>query len=84
MSAALHIQPGDAMPKDDGMKPNPGYCPPEAIGKRVVVELRNGRVCGREPVTTVTPAGWAADGQHGCRWTLTRNSWDIAFYEVLK
>lgn len=42
-------------------KKNPGKRPPEAKGKRVMVKLRNGNVCGREPVTTVTPAGWAVD-----------------------
>ena len=74
MNAPHKLQPGDAMPQVDGMLPNPGKLPREAIGKRVTVELRNGRVCHN----------WAADGQSGCRWTLTNNDWDIAFYEVLK
>lgn len=74
MSALHKLHPGDAMPKVDGMLPNPGRCPREAIGKRVNIELRNGRVCHN----------WAADGQSGCRWTLTNNDWDIAFYEVMK
>ena len=51
-------------------KPNPGQCPREAKGKRVVVRLNNGSICGEIPITTVTPAGWAADGKQGCNWTL--------------
>ena len=74
MRAAHKLQPGDAMPKVEGMLPNPGRCPREAIGNRVTVELRNGRVCHN----------WAADGQGGCRWTITRSPFDIAFYQVLK
>lgn len=73
MTAAHKLQPGDAMPQIDGMIPNPGKLPREAVGKRVNVELRNGRVC----------MNWAADGQSGCRWTLTKDGWDIAFYQVL-
>ncbi len=74
MSAALNLKPGDAMPKIEGMLPNPGKLPPEAIGKRVEVELCNG-IIGK--------GDWAADGQNGCRWTLTGNGWDIAFYQVV-
>lgn len=83
MSAALNLNPGDAMPQSAGMLPNPGRLPFEAAGKRVIVELRNGRVCGTEPVASGAPLGWAADGQGGCRWTLTGDGWDIAFYRVL-
>ena len=67
-------------PRTPGMRMNHGYVPAEAVGKRVVVELRNGRICGREPVTTVTPAGWAADTS---RWSLTGEPFDIIGYEVL-
>lgn len=62
---------------------NPGYCPTGAAGKRVIVKLRNGRVCGREPVGNALPAGWAADGRQGCRWSLTGDPFDIVAYEVL-
>jgi hypothetical protein len=51
------------------MRPNPGHCPDEARGRRVIVQLANGTICGTEPVTTVSPLGWAADGKGGCRWT---------------
>lgn len=56
------------------MKPNPGYCPAEAAGKRVRVRLANGQL---GPDT-----GWAADGRYACRWSITGHSHDIAFYEV--
>lgn len=65
------------------MKPNPGHCPDEAIGKRVIVRLVEGSVCGRDPVSPITPKGWAADGRHGCRWTITGHPFDIAEYEVI-
>ncbi len=55
------------------MKPNPGYCPPEATGKRVRVILANGQP-GKQD--------WPADGRHGCRWTLTGAAHDIAMFEV--
>ena len=57
------------------MKPNLGYCPAEAAGKRVRVVLANGQ----------TPKeSWPADGKSGCRWTLTGHPFDIAEYEVEK
>lgn len=62
------------------MKTNTGRCPPEARGKRVVVTLRNGSIAGREPVTSVSPPGWAADTT---RWTLTDDPHDVVAYEVL-
>lgn len=65
------------------MTPNPGHLPPDAEGKRVIVELRSGSVCGREPVTSTAPRGWAADGRNGCRWTLLGRPHDILFYEVI-
>lgn len=65
-------------------KPNPGHCPPEARGKRVIVLLVNGKVCGDEPVSSVTPPGWSADDKGACRWTITGFGWDIANYFVLR
>lgn len=67
-------------PITPGMSMNHGYIPAEAVGKRVVIELRNGRVCGRDPVSSATPPGWAADTS---RWSLTGDDWDIVGYEVL-
>lgn len=58
-----------------------GRMPDEARGKRVIVTLANGRLCGVEPVTAVSPPGWAADTT---RWTKTGSPWDVASYEVLK
>ena len=70
--------------KEPTWKPNPGHCPREAKGKRVVVRLNNGNVCGEESVTPVTPPGWAADGKLGCDWTIDRQySFAIAEYYVL-
>lgn len=57
------------------MKPNPGYCPREAIGKRVRVTLANG-------IVVVSP-GWPADGKGACRWTLLGRPHDIAEFEVI-
>jgi hypothetical protein len=57
------------------MKPNPGYCPGEAVGKRVKVRLRNG----------MRPAeSWAADGKGGANWEISNppGPWDITHYEV--
>lgn len=65
------------------MNPNPGHCPEDAIGKRVIVRLADGSVCGRDPVSSTSPRGWAADGRNGCRWTLTGQPSDIAEYEVI-
>jgi len=55
------------------MRPNPGFCPTEAYGKRIRVWLAN-RWIGED---------WPADGRAGCRWTLTGCIFDIAFYEVM-
>lgn len=65
------------------MKPNPGHCPDDAIGKRVIVKLANGLIQGKEPVSSTAPRGWAADGRWGCRWTRTGHPYDIAEYEVI-
>lgn len=53
-------------------KPNPGYCPPTAKGKRVKVKLRNGNV----------ESGWPADrsvaGRNPpMRWTLEDHPADV-------
>lgn len=64
-------------------KRNPGRLPDEAKGKRVVVMLANGSVCGETPVSKETKAGWAADGKGGCRWSLTNDPFDIHWYRVL-
>ncbi len=66
-------------------RPNIGKCPRDLKGtaKRIVVELANGRVSGEEPVSTVTPAGWPADGRHGPRWSLAGSPFDIKRFYVL-
>jgi hypothetical protein len=61
--------------------PNLGSLPPEAIGKRVRVQLANGRVCGTEPVNSDSPIGWRADTT---RWSLTGRPHDVAAYEVIR
>ncbi len=63
------------------MKPNKGQCPREAVGKRVIVKLRNGRIAGREQVTSVSPPGWDAKTT---RWSLTDSPFDVIGYEVIK
>lgn len=64
------------------MRPNPGHPPREATGKRVCVMLANGRAGACDP-NPMSPPGWAADGQGGCRWSLTGHPFDIAEYEVI-
>jgi hypothetical protein len=66
------------------VKRNPGHLPAEAQGKRVRVRLADGSLAGVEPVSTVSPAGWAADGRNGCRWSRTGSPFDIDAYEVLR
>lgn len=61
---------------------NPGALPPEAQGRRVRVRLRNGAL-GRTDDNPMSPAGWAADGKGGCRWSLTGGPFDIVAYEVI-
>ena len=65
------------------MKPNPGHCPTEAIGKRVVVRLAHGGI-GRADPNPTSPPGWAADGRTGCRWSKSGSPFDIAEYEVIQ
>ena len=64
------------------MARNPGRLPPEAIGKRVRVQLAHGGIgaCDDGPMN---PPGRAADGRGGCRWTRTGSPFDIDFYEVI-
>lgn len=69
-------------------KLNTGSMPRGAKGKRVIVILRNGNTCGVEPVTTVTPPGWAADGKGGCRWSFlpehdASSAFDIIGFKIL-
>lgn len=78
MSAARRFHQLEPLTK--GMQMNHGYIPAGAVGKRVVVELRSGRICGREPVSPTAAIGWAADTS---RWSLTGDDWDIIGYEVL-
>lgn len=59
------------------MKPNRGFCPVVAQGKRVRVQLWNGNV-------PAGPSGWAADGRNGCCWDLRGLPFDIAYYEVIE
>ena len=64
------------------MRPNAGYLPLEAEGKRVRVVLANGRE-GATDDNPMSPPGWAADGKGGCRWSRTGQAFDIAQYEVI-
>jgi len=54
------------------MRRNPGYLPPEAVGKRIRALLVNG-----------TSFEGPADGRSGCDWTIIGSPFDIAEYEVL-
>lgn len=65
-----------------GLLPNPGHCPVAAMGKRVRVQLANGAL-GKTDDNPMSPPGWKADGQGGCRWTITGSPFDIAYYEVI-
>ena len=60
-----------------GFTENTGEQPARTKGKRVIVQLFNGSICGTEPVTTVSPKGWAADGPQKCRWSLTPGGFDF-------
>lgn len=64
-----------------------GRVPLKAKGKRVAVQLRNGRII-TDPVNKDTPPGWAADGKGGCRWDFLPDdhharAFDIVAYKVL-
>lgn len=65
-----------------GMKPNPGYCPDEAKGKRVRVQLRQGGIV--RDVEGPFPPGWAADGKNGCRWSKRGGAFDIVGFQVIE
>lgn len=58
------------------MRPNPGYCPAEAEGRRVKVLL-----AGDDE--GATPREWQADGRGGCRWSIQGDRFDIREYEVI-
>lgn len=64
---------------------NKGRCPRDLVGtsKRVVVELRNGEVHGKEAISAASPPGWQADGRGCCNWTLSGHSHDIVRFYVL-
>lgn len=70
---------GDPPP---GFTRNPGHCPEQAKGKRVRAILANGDEC-RDEGGTISPHGWAADGQNGCRWARTGSPFDIEWFKVL-
>lgn len=55
------------------MTPNPGRCPPEAMGRKVRVHLANGQVRGP----------WPASGAQGVCWDRRGHPFDIAEYEVV-
>lgn len=61
-------------------RPNPGRQPEETIGKRVVVRLANGSICGERPVNSDSKLGWSADTTH---WGRTGSPFDVAEYRVL-
>lgn len=72
-----------ALPK--GFKVNPGRCPKEAAGKRVLVILRYSMAepkYANETRPDLSP-GWAADERGACRWTLRNDPFDIIGYRVL-
>lgn len=65
---------------------NHGMMPREASGKRVAVELRNGKREGEEPISPTSPAGWPADGKGACRWSFSKgpaSAFDIVRYRIL-
>lgn len=63
-----------------------GHKPRGLDDKRVAVILRNGSVCGEEPVANACPAGWPVDGKGKCRWTHNDPKFpaefDIIWYRV--
>ena len=64
------------------MTRNPGYCPSEAIGKRIRVLLADGTT--NRDIDPAAPPGWPADGKGACRWTILGRPHDIAEYEVIQ
>lgn len=59
---------------------NHGTQPGRTKGKRIEVVLANGSRPSPDPVTPVSPGGWAADT---CRWTLTDDPFDIAWFKII-
>lgn len=64
---------------------NNGRCPRDLVGtsKRIVVELANGEVHGKEAVSSSSAPGWQADGRGACRWTITGHPFDIGRFYVI-
>lgn len=65
---------------------NPGYCPADAKGKRVVVHLRNGQIHGEKAASPAAPPGWTADGRGACNWGFSTGAsaqFDIMHYRVI-
>lgn len=66
--------------------PAPGSLPLQAKGKRVKVRLRNGMVCGAEPVAGDAPAGWHADNSAPgkgppVRWHHDGSDFDVVAWD---
>ncbi len=72
----------EQFPLRPGFRRNPGRCPDEAVGKRVLVAQMTGEL-GRADDNPMSPAGWAADGRGGCAWTLDGSPWNIDQYRVI-
>ena len=70
-------------------KPNPGFCPPSASGKRVKVKLRNGMICGATSIAGGAPAGWPADENAPSAkrpvmsWRLTDHPADVVEWDFV-
>lgn len=62
---------------------NDGRLPSAVAGKRVVVELENGMILGREPVSPSCPAGWPATGKGACNWRRNGFPFDIKRFLVI-
>ena len=67
---------------------NHGQMPAFAERKRVKVRLFNGRICGEEPVSPTTPAGWPAGGEGvrgACNWRISKppHPFDIDEFWIL-
>jgi hypothetical protein len=61
-------------------QPNPGKQPEETAGKRVVVRLANGSVCGERPVNSDSKLGWSADTT---RWSKEGSPFDVVEWKLL-
>ena len=63
-----------------------GEQPARTKGKRVIVQLRSGKVCGREPVTSTSPPGWTADAPTRWKWEpegSPARTFDIVRYMIV-